>query len=74
MGVSKENIGESGCGQRESQTVQLTELEKRDRHPTFAGLISNTFTMLWMGCTLSKNGVDLVKVSIFCTNRRKRSG
>ena len=36
--MSKENIGESGCGQRESQTVQLTELEKRDRHPTLLDL------------------------------------
>ena len=41
MGVSKENIGESGCGQRESQTVQLTELEKRDRHPTLLDLFQS---------------------------------
>ena len=37
MGVAKENVSESGCGQRERQTIQLNDSadrwRKREQHP-----------------------------------------
>ena len=57
-GVAKEKVSESGCGQRESQTVWPIKLEKRDRHSTLLlppGL--QTFILhfynLWM-CPVQK--------------------
>ena len=50
------------------QTVQPTELEKRDRHPTLLMLPKlKTYSPLLQcsECVQSKNRVDLVEVSIF---------
>ena len=51
-----------------SLTIQPTELEKRDCYPTFCYCLDfKLYSSLLQcsGCVQSKNGVDLVEVSIF---------